>query len=169
MRIATRSSALAVAQARAVAAAPGGAELVKVSNVEGMPGDKSRFVRSVERALPAGEADIGVHSAKDVPGEMAEELALVGVPAREDPADAFVGEADSLDELPEGTKGTASPPALPAPRGSGPDLDVVEVRGNVDTRLRKLAEGELDGIVLAVAGLRRLGREGEIAFRFGAG
>ena len=169
MRIATRASALAVAQARAVAAALGGAELVKVSNVEGMPGDKSRFVRSVERALLAGEADIGVHSAKDVPGEMAEELALVGVPAREDPADAFVGEADSLDELPEGARvGTASLRRRSQLLALRPDLDVVEVRGNVDTRLRKLAEGELDGIVLAVAGLRRLGREGEIAFRFGA-
>jgi hydroxymethylbilane synthase len=169
LRIATRSSALAAAQAEAVAAALGGGELVKVSNVEGEPGDKSRFVRSVERALLAGEADLGVHSAKDVPGEMAEELALVGVPAREDPADAFVGSAESLDELPEGAKvGTASLRRRSQLLAVRPDLDVVEVRGNVDTRLRKLAEGELDGIVLAVAGLRRLGREDEIAFRFGA-
>lgn len=169
MRIATRSSALAVAQAEGVAAALGGAELVKVSNVEGEPGDKSRFVRSVERALLAGEADLGVHSAKDVPGEMAEELALVGVPAREDPADAFVGAVSSLDELPAGAKvGTASLRRRSQLLAARPDLDVVEVRGNVDTRLRKLAEGALDGIVLAVAGLRRLGREDEIAFRFGA-
>ena len=160
MRIATRSSALAVAQAEGVAAALGGAELVKVSNVEGEPGDKSRFVRSVERALLAGEADLGIHSAKDVPGEMAEELALVGVPAREDPADAFVGAVSSLDELPAGAKvGTASLRRRSQLLAARPDLDVVEVRGNVDTRLRKLAEGALDGIVLAVAGLRRLGRE----------
>ena len=99
---------------------------------------------------------------------MAEELALVGVPAREDPADAFVGEADSLDELPEGDGGHREPRRRSQLLAVRPDLDVVEVRGNVDTRLRKLAEGELDGIVLAVAGLRRLGREGEIAFRFGA-
>ena len=84
---------------------------------------------------------------------MAEELALVGVPAREDPADAFVGEADSLDELPEGTKRAHPPPASAGAPSLAvrPDLDVVEVRGNVDTRLRKLAEGELDGIVLAVS------------------
>jgi hydroxymethylbilane synthase len=169
LRIATRSSVLAIAQAEAVAAALGGAELVRVSNVEGEPGDKARFVRSVERALLDGEADLGVHSAKDVPGEMADALALVGVPEREDPADAFVGDAGSLDELREGaTVGTASLRRRSQLLAARPDLDVVEVRGNVDTRLRKLAEGELDGIVLAVAGLRRLGREGEIAFRFGA-
>jgi hydroxymethylbilane synthase len=169
VRIATRSSALAVAQAEAVATALGGAELVTVANVEGAPGDKARFVRSVERALLDGEADLGVHSAKDVPGEMADELALVGVPAREDPADAFVGAAGSLDELPDGaTVGTASLRRRSQLLAARPDLNVVEVRGNVDTRLRKLAEGELDGIVLAVAGLRRLGREAEIAFRFGA-
>ena len=109
MRIATRSSALAVAQAEAVAAALGGAELVQVANVDGEPGDKARFVRSVERALLDGEADLGVHSAKDLPGEMADELALVGVPGREDPADAFVGSATALAELPEGARvGTAS-------------------------------------------------------------
>ena len=168
-RIATRSSALAVAQAEAVAAALGGAELVTVSNVEGEPGDKARFVRSVERALLDGEADLGVHSAKDVPGEMANELALVGVPEREDPADAFVGDAGAIEELPDGaTVGTASLRRRSQLLAARPDLDVVEVRGNVDTRLRKLAEGELDGIVLAVAGLRRLGRDDEISFRFGA-
>ena len=169
LRIATRSSALAVAQAEAVAAALGGAELVTVSNVEGEPGDKARFVRSVERALLDGAADLGVHSAKDVPGEMANELALVGVPEREDPADAFVGDAGAIEELPDGaTVGTASLRRRSQLLAARPDLDVVEVRGNVDTRLRKLAEGELDGIVLAVAGLRRLGRDDEISFRFGA-
>jgi len=169
VRIATRSSALAIAQAEAVARALGGAEIVSVSNVEGEPGDKARFVRSVERALLDGEADLGVHSAKDLPGEMANELALVGVPEREDPADAFVGGAGTLDELREGaTVGTASLRRRSQLLAARPDLDVVEVRGNVDTRLRRLAEGELDGIVLAAAGLRRLDREAEIAFRFGA-
>jgi hydroxymethylbilane synthase len=169
VRIATRSSALAVAQAESVAAALGGAELVRVSNVDGEPGDKERFVRSVERALLDGEADLGVHSAKDVPGQMSDELALVGVPGREDPADAFVGAAASLDELPEESRvGTASLRRRAQLLAVRPDLDVVELRGNVDTRLGKLADGEVDGLVLAVAGLRRLGREDEIAFRFGA-
>ncbi len=169
MRIATRSSALAVAQAETVAAALGGAELVRVANVDGTPGDKARFVRSVERALIEGEADLGVHSAKDLPGEMADELSLVGVPGREDPADAYVGEAESLAALPEGARvGTASLRRRSQLLAARPDLEVVELRGNVDTRLRKLADGEAEGIVLAVAGLRRLGRDGEIAFRFGA-
>ncbi len=169
MRIATRSSALAVAQAEAVAAALGGAELVQVASVDGEPGDKARFVRSVERALLDGDADLGVHSAKDLPGEMVNELALVGVPGREDPADAFVGAATALAEVPEGARvGTASLRRRAQLLAARPDLEVVELRGNVDTRLRKLAEEELAGIVLAVAGLRRLGREDEIAFRFGA-
>jgi hydroxymethylbilane synthase len=169
VRIATRSSALAVAQAEAVAAALGGAELVRVANVDGEPGDKARFVRSVERVLIDGEADLGVHSAKDLPGDMVDELSLVGVPGREDPADAYVGGAESLVALPEGTRvGTASLRRRSQLLAARPDLDVVELRGNVDTRLRKLADGEVQGIVLAVAGLRRLGREGEIGFRFGA-
>jgi hydroxymethylbilane synthase len=169
VRIATRSSALAVAQAEAVAAALGGAELVQVASDDGQPGDKARFVRSVERALIEGEADLGVHSAKDLPGDMVDELSLVGVPGREDPADAYVGEAETLTDLPEGARiGTASLRRRSQLLAARPDLDVVELRGNVDTRLRKLADGEVEGIVLAVAGLRRLGRDGEIAFRFGA-
>lgn len=169
MRIATRSSALAVAQAETVAAALGGAELVRVSNADGDPGDKARFVRSVERALLDGDADLGVHSAKDLPGQMADELALVGVPGREDPADAFVGGAASLAEVPAGASiGTASLRRRSQLLAVRDDLEPVELRGNVDTRLRKLADGEVDGLVLAVAGLRRLGRDAEIAFRFGA-
>lgn len=169
MRIATRSSALALAQAGMVADAIGGAELVRVSNVDGEVGDKARFVRTVEVALRDGLADLGVHSAKDLPGDMPDDLALVGVPAREDPADAFVGEAETLAEVPAGARvGTASLRRRSQLLALRPDLDVVEIRGNVDTRLRKLAEGELDGIVLAAAGLRRLGRESEIAFRLGA-
>jgi hydroxymethylbilane synthase len=169
VRIATRSSALAVAQAEVVAAAVGGAELVRVANVDGEPGDKSRFVRAVERALLDGEAELGVHSAKDVPGGMTEDLSLVGVPGREDPADGYVGDAGSLGEVPEGARvGTASLRRRSQLLAVRPDLEVVDVRGNVDTRLRKLADGEVDGLVLAVAGLRRLGRDGEVAFRFGA-
>lgn len=169
LRIATRRSALALAQAQTVATAVGGADLVEVANVDGDPGDKARFVRTVERALIGDEADLGVHSAKDLPGEMPDELALVGVPAREDPADAFVGSASSVAGLPEGARvGTASLRRRSQLLALRPDLDVVEIRGNVDTRLRKLADGEVDGIVLAVAGLARLGRDGEIAFRFSA-
>jgi hydroxymethylbilane synthase len=169
MRIATRSSALALAQAETVATAVGGAELVRVANVDGEVGDKARFVRTVEEALREGRAELGVHSAKDVPGDMPDDLALVGVPEREDPADVFVGDAGALEELPDGARvGTASLRRRSQLLAVRPDLDVVEVRGNVDTRLRKLAEGEMEGIVLAAAGLVRLGRADEIAFRFGA-
>jgi len=169
MRIATRSSALALAQAGAVAESIGGAELVHVKNVAGEVGDKGRFTRTVEEALRDGRADLGVHSAKDLPGDMPDDLALVGVPFREDPADAFVGDASALADLAEGARvGTASLRRRSQLLAVRPDLEVVEIRGNVDTRLRKLAEGEFDGIVLAAAGLRRLRREEEIAFRFGA-
>lgn len=168
MRIATRSSELALAQASWVATALGGAELVPVST-DGQPGDKSRFVRAVEQAVLAGEADLAVHSAKDLPGEATQGLTLAGVPLREDPADAFVGPFGSLAELPEGARvGTASLRRRSQLLAARPDLDVRELRGNVDTRLRKLAEGEFDGIVLAAAGLERLGRAEEIAFRFPA-
>ena len=169
LRIATRSSALALAQAGTVARAIGDAELVEVESSPGEPGDKARFVRAVESALLAGEAELGVHSAKDLPGEMADELALVGVPEREDPADVFVGQASRLADLSEGARvGTASLRRRSQLLAARPDLRVVELRGNVDTRLRKLADGDLDGIVLAAAGLIRLGRASEIAFRFGA-
>src|SRR5215204_7175771 len=108
LRIATRGSALALAQAGQVAEMLGGGELVEVSS-DGEPGDKARFVRGVERALLAGEAEVGVHSAKDVPAELPEGLAIGGVPAREDPADAWIGAGSSLDGVPEGAKvGTAS-------------------------------------------------------------
>jgi hydroxymethylbilane synthase len=164
LRIATRGSALAIAQASWVAEMLGGAELVEVSS-DGEWGDKSRFVRGVERALLDGEAEIGVHSAKDLPGELSEGLEIAAVPAREDPADAWVGEGSSLGDVPEGAKvGTASLRRRAQLLAARPDLRVEDLHGNVDTRLRKLAEGELDAIVLAVAGLRRLGRESEIAF-----
>jgi len=142
----------------------GGAELVEASS-DGEPGDKARFVRGVEHALLNGEADVGVHSAKDLPAELTEGLTLAAVPAREDPLDAWVGVGSSLDEVPEGARvGTASLRRRAQLLAARPDLRVEELHGNVDTRLRKLAEGELDGIVLAVAGLRRLGRAEEIAF-----
>jgi hydroxymethylbilane synthase len=166
VRIGTRGSALAMAQARMVAdALGGGAELVRITTAgdrgEGV-GDKSRWVDAIEAALLRGEIDLAVHSAKDVPGELAEGLTLAAALPREDPRDALVG-ARAVDELPAGARvGTSSlrrRAQLLAARG---DLEVVELRGNVDTRLRKLAEGQVDALVLAAAGLRRLGRGAEI-------
>lgn len=142
----------------------GGAELVEVSS-DGEPGDKARFVRGVERAVLKEAADIGVHSAKDLPAELTDGLTLAAVPAREDARDAWIGPGSSLDEVPEGARvGTSSLRRRAQLLAARPDLDVRELHGNVDTRLRKLGKGEVDAIVLAVAGLRRLGRAEEIAF-----
>lgn len=164
LRVATRGSALALAQAGQVADQLGAAELVEVSS-DGEPGDKARFVRGVERALLAGEADIGVHSAKDLPAELPDGLAIAAVPPRENPADVWIGPGSSLDDAPEGARvGTASLRRRAELLAARPDLRVHELHGNVDTRLRRLAEGELDAIVLAAAGLRRLGREAEASF-----
>ena len=172
MRIGTRGSALALAQAGWVAGRIEGAELVPIRTsgdedaaATSGPGDKSRFVREIERALLDGEIELAVHSAKDVPGELPDGLELSGVPEREDPADAWVGEAERLDEVREGARvGTASLRRRSQLLALRPDLEVVELRGNVDTRLRRLDEGELDGIVLAAAGLHRLGRSVRISF-----
>jgi len=164
MRIATRGSALALTQARWVAELLGGAELVEVA-ADGEHGDKSRFVRGVERAVLDGDAELGVHSAKDLPGEETEGLEIAAVPAREDPADVWIGAGGSLDDVAEGARvGTASLRRRAQLLAARPDLRVEELHGNVDTRLRKLAEGELDAIILAAAGLRRLGRDDEIGF-----
>jgi hydroxymethylbilane synthase len=164
IRIATRNSALAKAQAGQVAALLGEAELIEVSS-DGEAGDKARFVRGVERALLDGEAEIGVHSAKDLPAEMPEGLVIAAVPVREDPADVWIGASGSLDDVADGARvGTASLRRQAQLLAARPDLEVSELHGNVDTRLRKLAEGDLDGIVLAAAGLKRLGRGGEISF-----
>jgi hydroxymethylbilane synthase len=169
LRIGTRGSALALAQAESIAKALGGAELVSIttSGDRGSAGDKGRFVKEIEEALLAGEVDLAVHSAKDLPAEIPDGLALVGVSAREDPADAWVGKAAQLDAVPAGaTVGTASLRRRSQLLALRDDLEVVPLRGNVDTRLRKLDEGELDGIVLAAAGLRRLGRAAAISFAF---
>jgi hydroxymethylbilane synthase len=164
LRIATRGSKLALAQAGQVAEMLGGAELVEVGADAGAE-DKARFVRGVERALLNGEAEVGVHSAKDLPAELTEGLMLAAVPEREDPRDAWIGAGASLDDVPEGAKvGTASLRRGAQLLAARPDLEIGELHGNVDTRLRKLAEGDLDAIVLAVAGLRRLGRGDEISF-----
>lgn len=143
----------------------GGAELVEIS-AQGPPGDKSRFVRAVEAALLDGRADIAVHSAKDLPGEEVEGLEIAAVPPREDPCDAWIGAGSSLEDVPEGARvGTFSLRRKAQLLAVRPDLQVLDLQGNVDTRLGKLADGDYDAIILAAAGLRRLGREDEIAFR----
>ncbi len=143
----------------------GGAELVEVSS-DGEPGDKARFVRGVERALLDGEAEIGVHSAKDLPAELPDGLTIGAVPAREDPRRRLDRRRRLARRRARGRQGRdrQPAPARPAARRPARPRACGELHGNVDTRLRKLAEGELDAIVLAVAGLRRLGRESEISF-----
>ena len=146
----------------------GGAELVEIS-AQGPPGDKSRFVRAVEEALLDGRADIAVHSAKDLPGEEVEGLEIAAVPPREDPCDAWIGAGTSLADAPEGARvGTVSLRRKAQLLAVRPDMEVLDLNGNVDTRLRKLAEGDYDAIILAAAGLRRLGREDEIGFQIPA-
>ncbi|HYV17076.1 MAG TPA: hydroxymethylbilane synthase [Conexibacter sp.] len=162
MRVGTRGSALALAQASHVARLLGdGAEVVPIatSGDRGeLPGDKSRWVKELELALLADEIDVAVHSAKDVPAELPDGLALVGVPERVDARDALCG-APSLAALAAGARvGTSSLRRAAELRAVRPDLDVVALRGNVDTRLRKLEDGACDAIVLALAGLLRLGR-----------
>ena len=173
LRLGTRGSALAVAQsglvARALEEAEQGlsVELVTIttSGDERKGGatpapveDKSRFVKEIEEALLSGEVDLAVHSAKDVPGVLLDGLSIVGVPERADPRDALCG-ARSLDALGEGASvGTSSLRRRAQLLAARPDLRVEELRGNVDTRLRKLADGAHDAVVLACAGLVRLGR-----------
>ncbi len=163
MRIGTRGSALALKQARWVAQRLGeGVELVAIATAGDRAerlADKSRWVSELEQALLDGRIELAVHSAKDVPAELAEGLELVAIPAREDPRDAICG-VSSLDDLGAGARvGTSSLRRAAQLRALRSDLEVVAVRGNVDTRLRKLAEGQVDALVVALAGLRRLGRE----------
>jgi hydroxymethylbilane synthase len=168
LRLGTRGSALAVAQssmvARSIEALGGEVELVEIvtsGDRQRALGDKGRFVKEIEQALLDGEIDLAVHSAKDVPGELPEGLEIVAVPRRADPRDALCGAA-SLDELPAGAAvGTASLRRRAQLLALRPDLEVSELRGNVDTRLRKLRDDGLDAIVLASAGLERLDRAGE--------
>jgi hydroxymethylbilane synthase len=164
IRLGTRGSALALAQARFVAERlPGEVRLVTIttSGDRGSHTDKSRFVKEIEEALLGGEVDLAVHSAKDVPGQLPAGLSIVGVPARADPLDALCG-AESLEALVEGaTVGTASVRRRAQLLALRPDLEVHELRGNVDTRLRRLEDGDFDAIVLARAGLARLERSKE--------
>jgi hydroxymethylbilane synthase len=162
IRIGTRASALALAQARWVAQRlPDEAELVPMKTAgdrSAAAGDKSRWVGGLENALLEGEIDLAVHSAKDVPAQLAPGLSLVAIPSRADPRDAICG-AESLAALAPGASvATSSLRRAAQLRALREDLNVVEIRGNVDTRLRKLAEGAVDALVLACAGLERLGR-----------
>ena len=161
IRLGTRGSALALAQAEWVAARlPGEVEVVPV-RVSGEGPDKARFVKEIEQALLDGEIDLAVHSAKDVPGVLPDGLAIAGVPEREDPRDALCGAA-SLDDLPEGAVvGTASLRRRAQVLAARQDLHVRALHGNVDTRLGKLEDGGFDALVLAAAGLSRLGRADE--------
>jgi hydroxymethylbilane synthase len=165
MRVGTRGSALALAQARWVAQRlRDETELVVVRSTgdrEPSGGDKARWVSELERALLADEIDVAVHSGKDVPTELPEGLELIAIPARADARDAICG-APSLAALAPGARvGTSSLRRAAQLRAIRADLEIVALRGNVDTRLGKLAGGAADAIVLALAGLQRLGREAQ--------
>jgi hydroxymethylbilane synthase len=127
-------------------------------------GGKGLFVKEIEEALLSGEIDLAVHSMKDVPTELPEGLAILCVPPREDPRDALISrDGQSFMDLPRGARiGTSSLRRQSQLLHARPDLTIVMLRGNLDTRLRKLREGQFDAIVLAAAGLRRLAWAHEI-------
>jgi hydroxymethylbilane synthase len=175
LRVATRRSPLALAQSGQVAAAlrllGHEAELVPMTtsgdrwSAAGRPGDpgpgqavKGMFVKELEEALLDGRADLAVHSAKDLPTECPDGLAVVAVPRRADPRDVLVGAPGGVTGLAPGARvGTTSPRRAAQLAALRPDVRVLPVRGNVDTRLRRLAEGGCDALLLAAAGLARLG------------
>lgn len=127
-------------------------------------GGKGLFVKEIEEALLSGEIDLAVHSMKDVPTELPEKLAILCVPPREDPRDALISrDGQSFMHLPRGARiGTSSLRRQSQLLHARPDLTIVMLRGNLDTRLKKLREGQFDAIVLAAAGLRRLAWAHEI-------
>ena len=131
-------------------------------------GGKGLFVKELETALAEGHAQLAVHSLKDVPMELPEGFELAAVLEREDPRDAWVSnQYKSLADLPQGAcVGTSSLRRVTQLKAARPDLRIEPLRGNLDTRLRKLDEGGYDGIVLAAAGLMRLGLESRIRGRF---
>ena len=163
MRVGTRGSALALTQAGTVASALGG-ELVTITTTGDRDRgalDKERWVRELDGALLDGDIDIAVHSAKDVPAELPDGIVIVATPPRASAFDALCGAA-SLDALAPGARvGTSSLRRTAQLRALRDDLDVLELRGNVDTRLQRLADGDYEAIVLARAGLDRLGRGAE--------
>src|ERR1035437_4911224 len=172
--IASRGSQLALWQGRWVAAPLSAAgpecriEIIKTTGdkIADVPlakvGTKGLFTKEIEEALLDGRADLAVHSLKDLPTELPEGLVLAAVPEREDPRDAVVGK--KLADLQPGTKvGTSSLRRAAQLLKLRPDLQVESIRGNLDTRLRKLDEGQYDAILLAAAGLKRLGWGDRIA------
>ncbi|GAB3009157.1 hydroxymethylbilane synthase [Amycolatopsis acidiphila] len=174
IRIGTRGSALALAQtgiiADALRRAGENVEIVKVST----PGDRSHapiaeigvgvFTSALREALLAKQVDVAIHSYKDLPTAPEPGIVLAAVPQREDPRDALIArDGLTLGELPPGsTVGTGAARRMAQLRALGLGLEIVPIRGNIDTRLRKVTDGELDAVVLARAGLARLGRAGEI-------
>jgi hydroxymethylbilane synthase len=172
--IASRGSQLALWQARWVATQLSAAgqecriEIIKTTGdkITDVPlakvGTKGLFTKEIEEALLDGRAHLAVHSLKDLPTELPEGLVLAAIPEREDPRDAMVGR--TLANLPMGAKvGTSSLRRASQLRQLRPDLQVESIRGNLDTRLRKLDEGQYDAILLAAAGLKRLGWGDRIA------
>jgi hydroxymethylbilane synthase len=173
IRLATRGSALALAQARTVAERleAGGVRVEIVAmRTEGdrradarlaAVGGKGLFVREIEDALLRDDADVAVHSLKDLPADLPPGLVLAVFPEREDARDVLVTrDVGDLEALPRGAMvGTSSPRRRAIALSLRPDLGVEPIRGNVDTRLAKLATGEWDAVLLAAAGLRRLGLE----------
>ena len=175
LRIGTRGSPLALAQAglaRARLAAALGCddaaiaiETIRTSGdiIEDRPlaeeGGKGLFAKEIEEALLAGRVDLAVHSAKDLPTILPEGLMIAACLEREDARDVFISNMEtSIAALPRGARiGTTAPRRIALVRRMRPDLAIVPMRGNVETRLRKLDQGEADGIVLALAGLKRLG------------
>lgn len=177
LRLGTRGSALALWQANWVKAQveshwPGlVVELVPIKTtgdkILDVPlakiGGKGLFTKEIDEAMLDGRIDVAVHSLKDVPFALPEGIDLAAVPEREDPRDAFISNGPRLEELPEGARiGTSSLRRQVQLRHRFPSLDLQTLRGNVDTRLRKLSEREFDAIILAVAGLKRLGHGARI-------
>ncbi|HEX2131510.1 MAG TPA: hydroxymethylbilane synthase [Actinophytocola sp.] len=174
IRIGTRGSALALAQTGTVAEQLESDEVkIELVTVE-TPGDRSSapiaeigigvFTSALRDALADGTVDVAVHSYKDLPTKPDPRLSLAAVPPRADPRDALVArDGLTLGELPPGSRvGTGSPRRAAQLQALGLGLEIVPIRGNVDTRIRKVTDGELDAVVLARAGLARLGRLGEI-------
>ena len=128
-------------------------------------GGKGLFVKEIEAALSAGSIDLAVHSMKDMPAEIPTGLCIGAVPVREVPVDALITrDAQTLETLPRGARiGTSSLRRASQLRRARPDIEIVPLRGNLDTRLRKLDEGQMEAIVLAAAGVRRLGLEARIS------
>lgn len=174
VRLGTRGSQLALLQSERVAARLRelglDVRLVKIVTegdtrpVDMSPGE-GVFVAAIERALLAGEIDLGVHSAKDVPLESDPRLSIAAFPERADPRDALISRhgGHSLESLPAGfTVGTDSPRRTGFVRAARPDLKLLPLHGNVDTRLRRLDSGAVDALIVAAAGVDRLGRSGRI-------